>query len=99
MTAVNPVGDIVFVLVEPEATEQKSAGGLFVPPSEDGPIVGMVLAVGPGLRASQSGILIPTDIEVGSRVLVPRHQNAEAVIDGRKYLILRASEVIATVSK
>ena len=83
------------IVVRPAEAEEKTASGLVIPDSaKEKPQQGEVLAVGPG-RRSDSGELIPLDINVGDTVVYSKYGGTEITIDGEDLLILAARDVLA----
>lgn len=90
-----PLGDRL--VVEPKEREQTTASGLVLPESaKEKPQEGEVLAVGPG-RRDEDGDRIAMDVSVGDTVLYAKYGGTEIKIDGKKYLILKESDVLAIV--
>ena len=84
-------------MVKPIEQEEKTASGIILPETaKEKPQEGEVLAVGPGGR-KEDGSRIAMDVEVGNRVLYAKYAGTEVKMDGVKYLILRESDVLATV--
>ena len=95
-----PIGDRVLLKVVEEQSD-KTAGGIFIPESAktDDVKYAEVIAVGDGLY-SASGILIPTTLSVGDRVILPPyHQGNDIKLQGEKYVLLRESEVLMKVEE
>lgn len=70
-----------FVLVQPEALEEQTKGGIYVPKTaKNNRYRGLVLAVGPG-RITDQGARIPVRVDVGARVIYSKHNMAQGVID------------------
>ena len=87
------------IVVRPAEAEEKTASGLVIPDSaKEKPQQGEVLAVGPG-RRSDSGELIPLDINVGDTVVYSKYGGTEITVDGQDVLILNARDVLAIVEK
>lgn len=61
------------------------------------PQKGTVLSVGPGDR-DDDGDHIALDVKVGDVVLFAKYGGTEIKIDGKKYLILRESDLLAIVT-
>ena len=90
-----PLGDRL--VIEPKEREQTTASGLVLPESaKEKPQEGEVLAVGPG-RRDEDGDRIAMDVAVGDVVLYAKYGGTEIKIDGKKYLILKESDVLAIV--
>ena len=85
------------IVVRPAEAEEKTASGLVIPDTaKEKPQQGEVLAVGPG-RRSDSGELIPLDINVGDTVVYSKYGGTEITIEGEDLLILAARDVLAIV--
>ncbi|MFC1463430.1 MAG: co-chaperone GroES [Candidatus Brachytrichaceae bacterium NZ_4S206] len=99
MTKLNirPLADRV--VVEPmEEEEVTFAGGKLVLPetAKEKPQKGVILAAGPG-RKDDDGKLIPMDVKEGDQVLYAKYAGTEIKIEGKKYLILKESDILAVV--
>jgi chaperonin GroES len=53
-------------------------------------------ALGPG-RLDEEGKRIPPELKKGDRVLFPKYSGTEIDIDDHKYLIMKESDVLATL--
>ena len=85
------------ILVRPEDAEQTTASGIVIPDTaKEKPQEGTVLAVGPGKR-SDTGDLIPMDVNEGDRVIYSKYGGTEIKVDGEDLLILSARDVLAIV--
>ncbi|MCA9979930.1 MAG: co-chaperone GroES [Anaerolineales bacterium] len=90
-----PLGDRL--VVEPKEKENTTASGLVLPDTaSEKPQQGTVLAVGPGSR-DEDGDRIAMDVQEGNQVLFAKYAGTEIKIDGKKYLILKESDVLAIV--
>jgi chaperonin GroES len=87
---VKPLADRV--LVEPAAAEQKTAGGIIIPDTaKEKPQKGVVVAVGNGKKDE------PLTVKVGDLVLYGKYSGTEINVDGKDYLIMRESDILAIV--
>ena len=85
------------IVVRPAEAEEKTASRLVIPDSaKEKPQQGEVLAVGAG-RRSDSGELIPLDINVGDTVVYSKYGSTEITIEGEDLLILAGRDVLAIV--
>jgi len=85
------------IVVRPAAPEQTTASGLVIPDSAtEKPQQGEVLAIGPG-RRSDSGELIPMDVNAGDVVVYSKYGGTEISSAGEDLLILNARDVLAIV--
>ncbi len=92
MTKVNikPLADRV--IIEPAQAEQKTAGGIIIPDTaKEKPQRGKVVAVGPGKKDE------PMTLKEGDVVLYGKYAGTEISIEGKDYLIMRESDVVAIV--
>ena len=63
---IKPLSNHIFI--EASKEEQTSKGGIFIPESsEDKPIIGKIIAIGPG-KLNEEGKLIPMNVKVGDKV-------------------------------
>ncbi|MGQ0849249.1 MAG: co-chaperone GroES [Actinomycetota bacterium] len=91
-----PLGDRVVVKAEDEL-EQRTASGLVIPDTaKEKPMIGEVLAVGPG-ALNDEGSRLPMDVSVGDRVLYSKYAGTEVKLEGVEYLVLSARDVLAIV--
>jgi chaperonin GroES len=85
------------VVVRSLESNEQTRGGLFIPDTaKEKPQEGEILAVGPG--RFDEGKRIPMDLKVGDKILFGKYSGTEVVIDGEPLLILRESDVLATLS-
>ncbi len=91
-----PLGDRVVVEAEDDL-EQKTASGLVIPDTaKEKPMIGGVLAVGPG-ALNDEGKRLPMDVKEGDRVLYSKYAGTEVKLEGKEYLVLSARDVLAVV--
>lgn len=90
-----PLGDRI--VVEPIEQEEQTALGIFLPETaKEKPQQGKVIAAGPGVR-KETGERIDMDVKVGDKVLYARYAGTSVKLDGKEYLILKESDVLAIV--
>ncbi len=90
-----PLGDrIVIELVE---TEEKTASGIVLPDSaKEKPQEGKVVAVGNG-RVLDNGERAALDVSVDDVIIFSKYSGTEVKYEGKEYLILRESDILAIV--
>ena len=94
--SIKPIGDRV--VVEPAPAEEKTASGIYIPDTaKEKPQQGVVVAVGPGRFADQTGTLIPLTVKVGDQVLYSKYGGTEVTIEGKEYLIMRESDILGSL--
>lgn len=85
------------VLVEPQAREEVTAGGVHLPAvAQTRPDRGTVVAVGPG-RVGEGGKLLPCVVKPGDRVLYGAYAGTEVDLEGRKLQLMRETEILAVL--
>ena len=92
---IKPLGDRI--VIRPSAAEEKTKGGIILPDTaKEKPVVGEVVAVGPG-KKSDDGKLVALDLKVGDKVLYGKYSGTEVMFDGQEYLMMRETDVFAVV--
>jgi chaperonin GroES len=92
---VKPLADRV--LVEALEAAEKTAGGLYVPDTaKEKPQKGRIVAAGPG-KAADNGTIVKMEVKVGDTVLYGKYSGTEVSVDGKEYLIMRESDVLAVI--
>ena len=87
---IKPLADRV--LVEPKAAETKTAGGLIIPDNaKEKPQEGTVLAVVPGKKDE------PMEVKVGDKVLYGKYAGTEINAEGKSYIMMRQSDILAVI--
>jgi len=72
--------------------EEKTAGGIIIPDTaKEKPLKGTVVAVGSGKKDE------PMTVKVGDQVLYSKYAGTEITIDGKEYLIVRESDILAII--
>lgn len=87
---IKPLSDRVLVL--PNPAEEKTAGGLFIPDTaKEKPLMGKVVAVGPGTSE------VKMEVKEGDQVLYGKYAGTEINVDGTDYLIMKQSDILAII--
>ena len=85
------------VLVKRLESEEKTAGGLFIPDAaKEKPSKGEIVACGPG-KMTEAGVRAAMEVKVGDVVLYGKYSGTEVTVDGENYLIVKEPDVIATL--
>lgn len=88
--SIRPLSDRV--VIEPAEAETKTASGIIIPETaKEKPQRGKVLAAGPGKKDE------PTTVKVGDTVLYGKYSGTEIAVDGKDYLIMRESDILAII--
>ena len=85
---IKPLADRV--LIEPAAAETKTIGGIIIPDTaKEKPLQVVIVAVGGGTKDEEMVL------KEGDRVLYGKYAGTEIEHEGKKYLIMRQSDVVA----
>ena len=83
------------VVVEPKEAQDKTASGIILPDTaQEKPQEATIVAIGPG-KASDSGTIVKMTVKVGDNVLYGKYSGTEVTVDGKDYLIMRESDILA----
>lgn len=86
--AIKPLADRV--LIEPAAAEEKTIGGIIIPDTaKEKPLQGKVVATGNGTKDEEMVV------KEGDTVLYGKYAGTELEYDGKKYLVMRESDILA----
>ena len=81
------------VLVEPLSAEEKTAGGIIIPDTaQEKPQRGRVVAVGKGTKEH------PISVKVGDNVLYGKYSGTDLKYEGKDYLIMKESDILAIIN-
>ena len=87
---IKPLADRV--LIEPAPAETKTASGLIIPDNaKEKPQKGTVIAAGKGTKDE------PITVKVGDTVLYGKYAGTELKLEGKDYLIMRESDILAII--
>jgi chaperonin GroES len=85
------------IVVEPLEAEEKTRGGIVLPDTaKEKPQKGKVISVGPG-RVTDEGKRIAPSVKKGDTVVYAKYGGSEIEIDGKEYMILRESDILAKI--
>ncbi len=97
-TVITPLHDRVIVR-RIEDTNQKTAGGLFIPDSaKEKPQEGEVIAAGEG-KHREDGTRQTLDVKNGDRILFGKYSGSEIKLDGEEFLIMREDEILGIINR
>jgi chaperonin GroES len=83
------------VVVCPIEREEVTRGGIVLPDTaKERPMEGEVIAAGPG-KMTDDGKRIAMDVKVGDIVVYAKYGGTEIKIDGKEYMILNESQILA----
>lgn len=85
------------VVVKQSEAETVSAGGIVLPDSaQEKPTEGKVVSVGPG-KVLDSGERGEMGVKKGDTVIYSRYGGNDVEVDGKKFVILRESDILAII--
>lgn len=86
------------VVVKPIDEQEQKRGGIIIPDTaKDKPMQGEIIAVGPG-RVTDDGRKLPPVVKKGDRILFGKYSGTEVEIDDQKLLVMRESDILATLT-
>ncbi len=87
---IKPLGDKI--VVEPAPAEEKTASGIIIPDTaKEKPQQGVVVAV------PQKDKEIEIHVKTGDKVLYGKYAGTEITLDGKEYLIMSQSDILAII--
>jgi chaperonin GroES len=85
------------VIVKQAEAEEKTAGGIVLPDTaKEKPLTGKVIATGPG-KLLDSGKRAQMAVKKNDEVIYGKYAGTEVDLDGKKYFILRESDVLGII--
>ena len=91
---VKPLGDRV-VIKNVEMEETTKSGIVLTGAAKEKPQMAVVLAVGPG--GNVDGKEVVMNVKPGDKVIYSKYAGTEVKIDGQEIIIVRQSDILATV--
>jgi len=96
-TKIQPLGQRV--LVKRTDSEEKSAGGLYIPDTaKEKPQEAKVVALGTGGK-DDDGKAIEFTVKVGDLVLISKYGGTEVKLDGEEHLLISESDILGIIKK
>jgi len=87
------------VVVQQHKAEEMTSGGIVLPEqAKEKPTRGTVMAVGPG-KLLDSGNRGQMCVKIGDDVFYGKYAGNEVDIEGKKYTVLRESDLLAVVER
>ncbi|BBO19235.1 co-chaperone GroES [Candidatus Brocadia pituitae] len=85
------------VVIEPMEAEEKTAGGIVLPDTaKEKPMKGKIIAVGDG-KMLENGKRAELLVKKGDKVLYGKYAGTEVTVDGKEYLVMRESDILAKI--
>ena len=85
-----PLDDRVVIEIKDAATE-KNVGGIIIPDTaKEKPLMGDVISVGTDEELQEQ-------VKIGDKILYAKYGGTEVELDGKKYLIVSRSDILAII--
>ncbi len=86
------------LFIEPMEEEKVTKSGIVLPDSaqKEKPMVGTVIAIGPG-KVNEKGDRVAMSVKVGEKVLFKKYGPDEVELEGKKYLVGDEDDVLAVI--
>jgi len=80
------------VIVEPAEVKTKTEGGIIIPDTaKEKPMQGTVISAGKGKDGE------PMTVKAKDEVLYGKHAGMPIIVDGKEYLIMKESDILAII--
>ena len=87
------------VVIKQQDETETMYGNIIVPDAgKEKPLMGEVIATGPGL-INFHGNLIPNTIEVGATVVFPAFGGQRITVEGDEYIVMKEQDLLAILEK
>lgn len=95
MSNIRPLHDRV--VVQRLENEAKTAGGILIPDTAgEKPIMGIIVAVGPG-KTTDKGVIVEIAVKKGDKVLFGKYAGTEVEIAGKKLVVMREDDIMGII--
>jgi chaperonin GroES len=85
------------VIVKQAEAEERTAGGIVLPDTaKEKPLTGKVIATGPG-KLLDNGKRAAMAVKKNDDVIYGKYAGTEVELDGKKYFILRESDILGII--
>ena len=93
---IKPIFDRVVLL--PKEAEKETQSGIILPTAaQEKSMIATVVAVGEGGKVD--GKEIKMQVKVGDEVLYTKYSGTECSFDGKKYIVIKQSDILAILEK
>ena len=88
------------VVIKQQDETETMYGNIVVPDmGKEKPLMGEVVAVGPGVYSITGEHFIKTKIEVGATVVFPAFGGTKMTIDGEEFVVMKENDLLAILEK
>lgn len=86
------------IVIKQQDETETMYGNIVVPDlGKEKPLMGEVVAVGPGIRSITGEVFIPTEVKVGQTVVFPAFGGTKMTIEGEEYVVMKEQDLLATL--
>ena len=94
-TAIRPLEDRI--VIKPNEAEERTSSGIYLPEgAQEKPMMGKVVAAGPG-KLTDDGKRAGISVKKGDTVVYGKYAGTEIDIDGQGLIIVRESDLLGVV--
>ncbi len=87
------------IVIKQSDAEEKTTGGIILPGiAKEKPQTGKIIATGPG-KMLDSGKRSKMSVKKNDKVIYAKYIGSEVEIDGKKFVVLRESDILGIVEK
>jgi chaperonin GroES len=84
------------IVIKQDENEERYGNILVADMGKDKPLIGTIIAVGPGL-INLNGVLIPNTLQVGDKVVFTAFGGQRMVVENEEYLIYKEQDILAVL--
>jgi chaperonin GroES len=97
-TTITPLGRRV--LVKRSTSEEKTAGGIFLPDTaKEKPQEAVIIALGTGKDDEGKNVADLFTVKAGDTILISKYGGTEVKIDGEDHLIINETDILGIITK
>jgi len=87
------------IVIKQSDAEEKTTGGIILPSiAKEKPQTGKIIAIGPG-KMLDSGKRSKMSVKKNDEVIYAKYIGSEVEIDGKKFVVLRESDILGIIEK
>jgi chaperonin GroES len=88
------------IVIKQQDETETMYGNIVVPDlGKEKPLMGEVVAVGPGIYSITGQTFIKTEIQVGETVVFPSFGGTKMTIDGEEFVVMKENDLLAILEK
>jgi chaperonin GroES len=88
------------IVIKQQDETETMYGNIVVPDmGKEKPLMGEVIAVGPGVYSITGQLFFETKIRIGEIVVFPAFGGTKMTIDGEEYIVMKENDLLAVLEK